>query len=90
MSNETGYHQCNNQLIKPNHNLPKNERNAIKDLRNNNDKYKKADKRTTTVNISRHHKIKGEQVHLDNLHNCRPLKQPIVEEKAKKLISQVY
>ena len=34
--------------------------------------------------MSRHDKIKEEQVQLDNLDNSRPLEQPIVEKKAKK------
>ena len=34
--------------------------------------------------MSRHDKIKEEQVQLDNLDNSRPLEQPIVVKKAKK------
>jgi len=85
MSNQTGYHQCKNQLIELKYNLPKNERKAIiKDLRNNDININKADKGTTTVITSRHDEIKEEQVQLDNLDNSRPLEHPIVEKKAKK------
>lgn len=60
-----------------------NERKAIKDLRNKNININKAHKGTTTVIMGRHDKIKEEQVQLDDLNNCRPLEQPILEEKAK-------
>ena len=67
------------------HNLPHNERKAIKDLKSNHDiNIKKADKGTTTVIMSRHDKIKEGQTQLDDLDNYRPLEQPMVEETAKK------
>ena len=82
------------QLLKPKHNLPHNERKAIKDLRNNHDiNIKKADKGTTTVIMSRHDKIKEGQIQLDDLDNYRPLELPVVEEtakKAKQIISELY
>ena len=40
--------------------------------------------------MSRHDKIKEEQVQHDHLDNCRPLKQPLVEEKAQIIISELY
>ena len=84
------------QLLKPKHNLPHNERRAIKDLRSNHDiNIKKADKGTTTVIMSRHYKIKIKegQIQLDDLDNYGPLEQPMVEEtakKAKQIISELY
>ncbi|XP_044184813.1 uncharacterized protein LOC122964959 [Acropora millepora] len=82
------------QLLKPKHNLPHNERKAIKDLKSNHDiNIKKVDKGTTTVIMSRHDKIKEGQIQLDELDNYRPLEQPMVEEtakKAKQIISELY
>ena len=73
------------QLLKPKHNLPHNERKAIKYLRNNHDiTVKKTDKGTTTVIMSGHNKIKERQIQLDNQDNYRPLEQPVVEVTAKK------
>ena len=68
------------ELLKPKHNLPHNERKAIKDLKSNHDiNIKKADKGTTTVIMSRHDKIKEGQIQLDDLDNYIPLEQPMVE-----------
>ena len=82
------------QLLKPKHNLPHNERKAIKDLKSNHDiNIKKADKGTTTVITRRHDKIKEGQIQLDDLDNYRPLEQPMVEEtakKAKQITSELY
>ena len=47
-------------LLKLKHNLPHNERKAIKDLKSNHDiNIKKADKGTATVIMRRHDKIKA-------------------------------
>ena len=62
-------------LLKLKHNLPHNERKAIKEPQ---------------VIMSRHNKIKEGHIQLDDLDNYRPLEQPMVEEKVKQIISELY
>lgn len=62
------------KILKPKHNLPKNERKALQELKqNNNINVKKADKGTTTVIMNKQDKIWEGQILLDEKENYKPL-----------------
>ena len=82
------------KIEQPKQNLPKNERKALKDLKNNTTiNLKKADKGTTTVIMNKLEKIHEGQIQLDNEEHYRPLVKPMVEITLNKitcLISELY
>ena len=82
------------KLTKPKNNLPPEEREALKALKNNNEiNLKKADKGTTTVVLSKQDKINEGQIQLNNKDHYMPLEQPMVGEtnrKVTQLINELY
>ena len=80
------------KISKPKNNLPVNERQTVKELKqNNNIIVKKADKGTTTVN--KQDKIREGQNLLDEKENYKPLTLPMALEtsqKAKELINALH
>ena len=81
-------------LTKPKNNLPPEEREALKALKNNNEiNLKKADKGTTTVVLSKQDKINEGQNQLNNKDHYMPLEQLMVGEtnrKVTQLINELY
>ena len=74
------------KLTKPKNNLPPEEREALKALKNNNEiNLKKADKGTTTVVLSKQDKINEGQIQLNNKDHYMPLEQPMVGETNRKV-----
>ena len=74
------------KLDRPKDNLSFGERKALRELsRDKSIILKKADKRSTTVIMSREDKINEGQVLLDDINNYRPLEKPMVETTAKKV-----
>ena len=74
------------KLTKPKNNLPPEEREALKVLKNNNEiNLKKADKGTTTVVLSKQDKINEGQIQLNNKDHYMPLEQPMVGETNRKV-----
>ena len=82
------------KLTKPKNNLPPEEREALKALKNNNEmNLKKADKGTTTVVLSKQDKINEGKIQLNNKDHYMPLEQPMVGEtnrKVTQLINELY
>ena len=82
------------KISKPKNNLPINERQALKELKqNNNIIVKKADKGTTTVIMNKQDKILEGQNLLDEEENYKPLTLPMALEtsqKAKELINALH
>ena len=82
------------KISKPKNNLPINERQALKELKqNNNIIVKKADKGTTTVIMNKQDKIQEGQNLLDEKDNYKPLTLPMALEtsqKAKELINALH
>ncbi|XP_068691214.1 uncharacterized protein [Montipora foliosa] len=82
------------KIFKPRNNLPINERQAPKELKqNNNIIVKKADKETTTVIMNKQDKIRDGQILLDEKENYKPLSSPMALEtsqKAKEIISALH
>ena len=69
------------KISKPRNNLPINERQALKELKqNNNIIVKKADKGTTTVIMNKQDKIREGQILLDEKENYKPLSSPMALE----------
>ena len=72
------------EISKPRNNLPINERQALKELKqNNNIIVKKADKGTTTVIMNKQDKIREGQILLDEEENYKPLSSPMALETSK-------
>ena len=84
------------QLSKPKHNLPYNERMAIRELKRNSRSeinIKKADKGTTTVVMNKQHKIREGQEQLDNRTHYLLLDIPMAEstqERVQRVIDTLY
>ena len=82
------------KISKPKNNLPINERQAPKELKqNNNIIVKRADKGTTTVIMNKQDKIREGQNLLDEKENYKPLTLPMALEtsqKAKELINALH
>ena len=82
------------KISKPKNNLPINERQALKELKqNNNIIVKKADKGTTTVIMNKQDKIREGQNLFDEKDNYKPLTLPMALEtsqKAKELINALH
>ena len=80
------------KLTKPKNNLPPEEREALKALKNNNEiNLKKADKGTTTVVLSKQDKINEGQIQLNNKDHYMPLEQPLeTNRKVTQLINELY
>ena len=74
------------KLNRPKDNLSQGERKALKELsRDKNIVIKKADKGTTTVIMNRTDKLNEGQVQSGDIHNYRPLDNPMVGTTAKKV-----
>ena len=68
-------------LVKPKNNLPPGERRALGELIQNKEIIlKKADKRTTTVVMTRENKINEGQEQLDDRNNYQPSDEPVVRD----------
>ena len=83
---EVKFELANIKLNRPKDNLSQGERKALKEL--SRDKViviKKADKGTTTVIMNRTDKLNEGQVQIDDIHNYRPLYNPMVGTTAKKV-----
>ena len=82
------------KISKPRNNLPINERQALKELKqNNNIIIKKADKETTTVIMNKQDKIREGQILLDERENYKPLSSPMAlktSQKAKEIINALH
>ena len=82
------------KIYKPKNNLPKNERQALQELKqNNNINVKKADKGTTTVIMNKENKIGEAQILLDEKENYKPLSLPMAFEtsqRVKQLINALH
>ena len=84
------------KISKPKNNLPINEGQALKELKQNtNIIVKKADKGATTVKdiMKKQDKIWEGQILLDEKENCKPLSSPIALEtslKAKEIINALH
>ena len=82
------------QLSKPKHNLPYNERMAIRELKGNSEiNIKKADKGTTTVIMNKQDKIREGQEQLDNRTHYLLLDIPMAEstqERVQRIIDTLY
>ena len=82
------------KISKPKNNLPINERQALKELKqNNNIIVEKADKETTTVIMNKQDKIREGQILLDEKENYKPPSSPIALEtplKAKEIINALH
>ena len=77
---------ANIKFNKPKDNLSQGERKALKELsRDKNIVIKKSDKGTTTVIMYRTDKLDEGQVQIDDIHNYRPLDNPMVGTTAKKV-----
>ena len=73
-------------LTKPKNNLPLAECKALKALKRDNEiNLKKADKRTSTVVLSKQDKINEGQIQLNNKNHYIPLDQPMVKETNRKV-----
>ena len=74
------------EFYSPKDNMSQGERKALKELsRDKNIVIKKADKGTTTVIMNRTDKLNEGQVQIDDIHNYRPLDNPMVGTTAKKV-----
>ena len=74
------------KIYKPKNNLPKNERQALQELKqNNNINVKKADKGTTTVFMNKQDKIREAQILLDEKENYKPLSLPMAFETSQRV-----
>ena len=83
---EVKFELANIKLNRPKDNLSQGERKALKELsRDKNIVIKKADKGTTTVIMNRTDKLNEGQVQIDDIHNYRPLDNPMVDTTAKKV-----
>ena len=82
------------KLSKPKHNLPYNERMAIRELKRNSEiNIKKADKGTTTVIMNKQDMIREGQEQLDNRTHYLPLDIPMVkstQERVQRIIDTLY
>ena len=82
---EVKFELANIKFNRPKDNLSQGERKALKELSHDkNIVIKKADKGTTTVIMNRKDKLNEGQVQIDDIHNYRPLANPMVGTKAKK------
>ena len=74
--------------------MPKSEREAIRQLKENSEiNIKKADKGTTTVIMNKIDKIKEGMTLIEVKEHLRPLEKPVVEETARKvrnIITELY
>ena len=83
---EVKFELANTKFNRPKDNLSQGERKALKELsRDKNIVIKKADKGTTTVKMNSTDKLSEDQVQIDDIHNYRPLDNPIVGTTAKKV-----
>ena len=83
---EVKFELANIKFNRPKDNLSQGERKALKELsRDKNIVIKKADKGTTTVIMNRTDKLNEGQVQIDDIHNYRPLDNPMVGTTAKKV-----
>ena len=82
------------EITKPKPNMPKSEREAIRQLKENSEiNIKKADKGTTTVIMNKTDKIKEGMTLIEVKEHYRPLQEPMVEEtskKVRKIITELY
>ena len=82
------------KFVKPNDNLTKGERKALKKLKTNiKINLKKADKGTTTVIMNKEDKIKEGQIQLDNTDHYKFIDHPMVVEtatKVQKVVEEMY
>ena len=82
------------KIIKPKHNLSRNERKALNELKHHTEiNLKKADKGSTTVVMNKNDKIREGQIQIDDQNNYSPLVQPMVKEthnKVSRLISELH
>ena len=80
--------------MKPKHNLSRNERKALNELKHHTEiNLKKADKGSTTVVINKNDKIREGQIQIDDQNNYSPLVEPMVKEthnKVSRLISELH
>ena len=81
-------------ITKPKHNLPLNERKAIRELKNYSEiNVKKADKGTTIVIMNKRDKTQKGQILLDDRNNYTLLEEPMVEaisQKVKQITEELY
>ena len=82
------------KIAKPNNNLPINERQALKELKQNKKIFvKKADKGTTTVIMNKQDKMQEGQILLNEKENYKPLTLPMALEtsqEAKELVNALH
>ena len=82
------------EITEPKPNLPKSERKAIRELKENSEiNIKKADKGTTTVIMNKTDKIKEGMTLIEVKEHYRPFEKPMVKEtskKVRKIITELY
>ena len=77
-------------MTKPKHNLPLNERKAIRELKNYSEiNVKKADKGTTIVIMNKRDKTQKGQILLDDRNNYTPLEEPAMVEATSQKVKQI-
>ena len=74
-------------ITKPKHNLSRNERKALNELKqNHNINLKKADKGSTTVVMNKTDKVREGQTQIDDEDNYSPLAEPMAKETQSKVL----